>query len=93
VWRSSRPERDQRPTGDYQLSLLSVAPDGVTVAADSADQDGLRLGVNREFLLEALAADRGDQLMLELDGPMGPLTIRNPELPDSYSLLMPVRLD
>jgi DNA polymerase III subunit beta len=78
---------------DYQLSLLSVAPDGVTVAADSADQDGLRLGVNREFLLEALAAGRGDQLTLGLDGPIGPLTIRNPESPDSYSLLMPVRLD
>ena len=49
--------------------------------------------MNREFLLQALAAGRGDQLMLELDGPIGPLTIRNPELPDSYSLLMPVRLD
>lgn len=87
--------RDSDGTG-YRLSLLTVSPDGVTVAADLAGTDGpdeLRLGVNREFLLEALAAGRGEQLMLELDGPIGPLTIRNPELPDSYSLLMPVRLD
>jgi DNA polymerase III sliding clamp (beta) subunit (PCNA family) len=76
---------------DYQMSVLTVSPDGITVNAGT--EDGLRLGVNREFLLEALAAGRGDQLMLELDGPIGPLTIRNPELPDSYSVLMPVRLD
>jgi DNA polymerase III sliding clamp (beta) subunit (PCNA family) len=76
---------------DYQLSLLTVTPDGVSVAAES--EDGIRLGVNREFLLEALTAGRGEQLMLELDGPIGPLIIRNPDSPDSYSLLMPVRLD
>jgi DNA polymerase III subunit beta len=85
--------RDSDGAG-YQLSLLCVSPDGITVPADPAGgTDGLRLGVNREFLLEALAVGRGDQLMLELDGPIGPLTLRNPELPDSYSLLMPVRLD
>jgi len=82
--------RDSDGTG-YQLSVLTVLPDGVTLDAES--EDGLRLGVNREFLLQALAAGRGEQLMLELDGPIGPLIIRNPELPDSYSLLMPVRLD
>lgn len=82
--------RDSDGTG-YQLSVLTVLPDGITLAAES--EDGLRLGVNREFLLQALAAGRGEQLMLELDGPIGPLTIRNPELPDNYSLLMPVRLD
>ena len=85
--------RDSDGTG-YQLSLLNVGPDGVTVATDPIEgTDGLRVGVNREFLLEALAAGRGEQRMLELDGPIGPLTIRNPESPDSYSLLMPVRLD
>jgi len=78
--------RDSDGVG-YRLSLLAVGPNGLQVAEDGP------IGVNREFLLQALAAGRGDQLTLELDGPAGPLTFRNPERADSLSILMPVRLD
>ena len=52
---------------------------------------GRRVGVNREFLLQAL--DAGDQLTLGLDGPIAPLAIRNPDRDGGLALLMPVRLD
>jgi len=78
--------RDSDGVG-YRLSLLAVGPDGLRVADDGP------IGVNREFLLQALEAGRGDQLTLELDSPAGPLTFRNPERAGSLSILMPVRLD
>ncbi|HST64978.1 MAG TPA: MerR family transcriptional regulator [Mycobacteriales bacterium] len=47
----------------------------------------LAVGVNRDYLLDALG--RHDQLVLELDGPITPLAIRLPDGAD-WSLLMPV---
>jgi DNA-binding transcriptional MerR regulator len=75
---------------DYQLSLLALTPSGLTPVAEPAT--GFSIGVNREFLLQALAAGRKEQLVLELDGQIGPLAIRDPEHPGSFSILMPVRL-
>jgi len=71
----------------YQLTVLAISPDGVRVADDGS------VGVNKEFLLQALEAGRGEQLTMELDGPIGPLTIRNPDRAEHLSVLMPVRLD
>ncbi|SCG44970.1 MerR family transcriptional regulator [Micromonospora humi] len=62
----------------------------VDPAADGAD-DGLRVGVNREYLLDALDAG-GDQLVLELDGPITPLAVRRADDAHAFSILMPVRL-
>ncbi|MDQ1658944.1 MAG: polymerase subunit beta [Cryptosporangiaceae bacterium] len=50
-----------------------------------AELDG-GVQVNREFLLEALAAAGDGQLILALDGPIRPLAIRSDR---SFSLLMP----
>lgn len=52
----------------------------------------VEVGVNREFLLEALEAGDGGQLVLELDGPITPLALRDPARPGDVSLLMPIRL-
>jgi DNA polymerase III sliding clamp (beta) subunit (PCNA family) len=55
--------------------------------------DGARhIAVNRGYLLEAIDAAGGGQLVLELDGPISPLAIRAPGDPDTFSVLMPVRL-
>lgn len=75
---------------DYQVSVLAVTRTGLAPVAEPATEPSI--GVNREFLLQALAAGRDDQLVLELDGPIRPLAIRNPAHPDSFSILMPVRL-
>jgi len=72
----------------YDTVVLVVGPDGeLRVGGDS---DGLRIGVNRDFLLDALGGH--DQLVLELDGPSTPLAVRIPGDRD-WSLLMPVALD
>jgi DNA polymerase-3 subunit beta len=81
----------QRGELSYDVSVLSVAPTGeLAVAPDGVEGS---VGVNREFLLQALAAGDSAQLLLELDGPIGPLAIRHPERAGSFSLLMPTRLD
>ena len=74
----------------FQVSRLSVTTSGVEVGA-SDDPDAMVIGVNREYLLQALEA--GDQLTLGLDGPIAPLAIRNPQHAGALSILMPVRLD
>ncbi|MFD2763466.1 MerR family transcriptional regulator [Micromonospora eburnea] len=71
---------------DDRGGLRVVEPDEGPAA------DAVRVGVNREYLLDALdAGDRG-QLVLELDGPITPLAVRRPDDVDAYSILMPVRL-
>ncbi|MFI2712948.1 MerR family transcriptional regulator [Micromonospora sp. NPDC018662] len=52
---------------------------------------GLRVGLNREYLLDALDAG-GSQLVLELDGPITPLAVRRADDARAFSILMPVRL-
>jgi DNA-binding transcriptional MerR regulator len=71
---------------DDRGGLRVVRPD------EAAGPDAVRVGVNREYLLDALdAGDRG-QLVLELDGPIAPLAVRRPDDADAFSILMPVRL-
>ncbi|GAA2743877.1 MerR family transcriptional regulator [Kitasatospora cinereorecta] len=68
------------------LASGGAAEDGVAVLA----ADGLEVRVNRDYLLEAVAAGGREQLVLELGGPIAPLAIRFPERADTYSLLMPI---
>lgn len=72
----------------YDTVVLVVGPDGGLAVGGAGD--GLRVAVNRDFLLDAIG--RHDQLVLELDGPVTPLAVRVPGGPD-WSLLMPVALD
>ncbi|UIJ36227.1 MerR family transcriptional regulator [Allobranchiibius sp. GilTou73] len=74
----------------YDVSRLNISTEGVRVGA-SEDPDAVVVGVNREFLLQALEA--GEQLTLSLDDPIAPLAIRNPARDGNLSILMPVRLD
>lgn len=87
------PVREQDgPCGD--LSLLGVADDGtVTVQEDGDDHRDDVIAVNREFLLHALAAGARDRLVLELGAPTAPIAIRRADSEDTFSLLMPVRLE
>ncbi|NHO82344.1 MerR family transcriptional regulator [Micromonospora sp. CMU55-4] len=59
--------------------------------AGAAGADALRVGLNREYLLDALGSGDG-QLVLELDGPIAPLAVRRTDDADAFSVLMPVRL-
>jgi len=83
-------QRDQDGVG-YEVAVLTLGTDGgVALTADATGP--LQLGLNREYLLQALDATHSTELILELDGPIAPLAIRDPERAGTVSLLMPVRL-
>jgi DNA polymerase III sliding clamp (beta) subunit (PCNA family) len=78
-----------------EVAVLTVDAGGtLRVGTGRPEPDArLRVGFNREFLLEAIAAGNGDQLVLELDGPIAPLAVRRPDDAETFSILMPTRLD
>lgn len=78
------------------LSVLKAQDDGTVTLHAEADGDPDRVAVNRDFLLdavEALAAGPRDRLVLELVTPTAPVMIRRPDDEETFSMLMPVRLD
>lgn len=81
-----------------EVSVLATVDDGtVTVCGDedgSGCGNGDRVGVDRGFLLDALAAANRDRIVLEFGAaPTAPLAIRRTDDEGTFSLLMPVRLD
>ncbi|MEU9097419.1 MerR family transcriptional regulator [Streptomyces sp. NPDC048361] len=83
-------EQDGEP---HDLSVLRVTENGTVVVCDDGDDDQDNVAVNREFLLDAVAAGACGELILELGAPTAPLAIRRPDDESAYSLLMPVRLE
>jgi DNA-binding transcriptional MerR regulator len=77
----------------YDRSLLRVADEGTVTLCKDGDDDQNNVAVNREFLLQALTAGAREELLLEFGAPTAPLAIRRPDDEESYSILMPVRLD
>ena len=71
---------------------VPTGPDGAEETATVLTLGDVELGVNREFLLQALDAEGAGQLVLDLDGPLAPLALRDPRRPGDVSLLMPIRL-
>jgi DNA polymerase-3 subunit beta len=71
---------------------VPTGPDGAEETATVLTLGGVEVGVNREFLLQALDAEDAGQLVLDLDGPVAPLVLRDPRRPSDVSLLMPIRL-
>jgi DNA polymerase-3 subunit beta len=85
--RTVQREQDGEP---YELAVLTIGERGELTVGDG--DPGERIGVNREFLLQALTASDQDQLVLELDGPVQPLALRIPGNDRAFSLLMPARV-
>ncbi|MFI1092053.1 MerR family transcriptional regulator [Streptomyces sp. NPDC020917] len=75
------------------LSVLKVAGDGTVAVCADGDDDADGIAVNRNFLLDALAAGARDRLVLEFGASTAPMAIRRTDSEDAYSILMPVRLD
>jgi DNA-binding transcriptional MerR regulator len=76
----------------YDVAVLTVDRDGVLAIVGEDGWDAAHcVGVNREFLLDALDASGHGQLVLELDGPITPLAVRAPDDAGTFSILMPVR--
>jgi DNA polymerase III subunit beta len=92
---SSAPEvRREHDGSAYRVAILALNPDGGLRVAEESEWtagDTAHVAVNREFLLQAADAGGPGQLLLELDGPVQPLTIRATGDDSRFSLLMPVR--
>jgi DNA polymerase III sliding clamp (beta) subunit (PCNA family) len=86
---ASEPSRSAR-----DVSVLATADDGTVTVRGDGDEDGNSVGVDRGFLLDALAAADRDRLVLEFGAaPTAPLAVRRTDDQETFSLLMPVRLD
>ncbi|MGW1541372.1 DNA polymerase III subunit beta family protein [Streptomyces sp. NPDC002309] len=77
----------------FDLSVLRVTENGTVIVCDDGDDDPNDVAVNRAFLLDALTAAAGDELVLELGAPTAPIAVRRADDEDSFSILMPVRLE
>lgn len=77
--------------GEQTVAVLTLGTDG-DVRFTDGEAGVLEMGLNPEFLLQALDAGDAGQLVLELDGPIAPLALRDPARPGDVSMLMPVRL-
>ncbi|MCV2464540.1 MerR family transcriptional regulator [Streptomyces sp. ICN988] len=76
------------------VSVLATADDGTVTVRGDGDEDENSVGVDRGFLLDALAAADRDRLVLEFGAaPTAPLAVRRTDDEETFSLLMPVRLD
>nr|WP_203986594.1 MerR family DNA-binding transcriptional regulator [Virgisporangium aurantiacum] len=81
--------------GAGAVAVLSVgADDSVGVETGAPVADAARIGVNPQFLSQALAAAGSRRITLEMRAPAEPLILRPTDgAADTYSLLMPVRLE
>jgi DNA-binding transcriptional MerR regulator len=75
------------------LSVLKVTSDGTVAVCTDSDDAPDSVAVNRNFLLDALVAGGRDQLILEFGASTAPMAIRRTDTEDTFSILMPVRLD
>ncbi|MFI1991108.1 MerR family transcriptional regulator [Actinoplanes sp. NPDC020271] len=92
---SSAPEVRREHDGTaYPVAILALSPEGGLRVAEESEwtaDSTAHVAVNREFLLQAVDAGGTGQLLLELDGPVRPLTIRAGGDESRFSVLMPVR--
>jgi DNA polymerase III subunit beta len=77
-----------------EVSVLAVCRKGLSVADPSVrdQRGGLRIGVDRRYLLQAVDALGCDRLVLAVDGPVAPLMLRPEGSARTLSVLMPVRV-
>ncbi len=58
----------------------------------SLEGEGVEMGFNNKYLLDALKAAESDEVRIELSGPLSPIKILPPQGDDYLFLVLPVRL-
>ena len=86
-----RTVRREQDGADRPVAVLTLSPEG-GVHVGGGGPGLVEMGLDREFLLQALDAVGTGQLVLELDGPLTPLAVRDARRPEHVTLLMPVAL-
>ena len=77
-WKPARSARTRStsPAASLDLSVLTVTPERSVTVSEDGEEGQVHVGLNRAFLLQALAAGGRDQLLLEFGSPTAPLAIR-----------------
>ncbi|MEQ1566361.1 MAG: DNA polymerase III subunit beta [Myxococcota bacterium] len=57
------------------------------------DGENAQVGFNARYLAEVLSVQHGERVVLELAHPLAPCLIRDPDAPDAFFVIMPMRLD
>jgi DNA polymerase III sliding clamp (beta) subunit (PCNA family) len=99
---ASQLREDLAAAGVGPVAVLSIGADdtvGIETGIEAGGETGepaagaARIGVNPQFLSQALAAAGSRRIMLELGEPAEVMVLRPADATsDTYSLLMPVRL-
>ena len=55
--------------------------------------EAMTVGFNARFLQEVLGVLRGDAVVMESSNPLAPCLVRDPDDPDAFFVVMPMRLD
>jgi DNA polymerase-3 subunit beta len=75
--------------------LRAVGELGMAIEHVACEADGPAVGVgfDARYLLDALGQSRGDRVVVEMDGPIQPALITDPDDDSARSVLMPKRID
>lgn len=57
------------------------------------DGEPITVGFNIRYLQDILSVIEGESLVLEMDHPLGPCLVRDPDQPRAFFVVMPMRLD
>lgn len=89
-WLQQRLGRDP----DSERWLVEIDPTGQLMLESDEESASVEALLSQgNYLSEAVQAVGGEQLSLELNGPIAPLAIRRTDNPNSFSVLMPIRRD
>lgn len=86
---------DHRPVlrASFEVGeLRAQLEEGEEVAVLRFEPGSVAIGFNRDYLLQALEATRGPDVLMEADGPESPCLIRSADEGSLIYLLMPIRL-
>ncbi|WP_343243382.1 MerR family transcriptional regulator [Streptomyces sp. SID8499] len=86
-------EPRQQDGAPRDLSVLRVTADGTVTVCGDGDDTSDAVAFDRDYLLHALTAAARPALILEFGTPATPLAVRRPDDEDTFSILMPVRLE
>ena len=77
--------------GRVLLSAKTGAGEAKDIYPQDGDGNGLEIGFNNRYLLDALRNARTEQVRLEISGPLSPVKVLPAEGSDFLYLVLPVR--
>ena len=80
------------PEGSIQISCSTPLGKSYDEVACTLEGDGVEMGFNNKYIMDALKASGSDEVRLELSGPLSPIKVLPLEGDEFLFLVLPVRL-